>query len=250
MKCDILKFYRLRKAIPMDWIQEISLLSCTDAISTSSAIQIRIKDSRVTLANLKAKQIYSTFVLDKWEKPTAFGKWELDYDVSNDWTNILSLSYSCTRDTRLQAFHYRIVNRILPCRKWLNRLTVVDSDKCLICNEVDDIEHFLFNCPTTRVFWEHLERWWNRLSHCRVSLTIKHILFGIYYDLKYFSEINFVILLAKHYIYIKKHYKEHICFFAFLGTLKYKLSIEEYIHKMNSNLDIFQKKWQNIYDEL
>ena len=251
VKCDILKFYKLRKAIPIDWVHDISMLSSNiTSTSSSTLLQIRIINARSTLTTLKAKHAYNTFVLDKWEKPTAFCKWESCYGVEDDWIHILTLPYSCTRDTRLQAFQYRIINRILPCRKWLNILTVVDSDLCTMCGDVDDIEHFLYLCPTTRVFWEHLEKWWNRLSPCNVTLTLKHILFGIYYDLKYFAEINFIIILAKYYIYIKKHYKEQICFFTFLSHLKYKLMIEEYAHKINNTTEIFQKKWKNIFDEL
>ena len=252
VKCDILKFYRLRKAIPMDWVQAVSeaLGGIVNNTQSNVSLQVRLRHTTAPYTKLKSKEIYNTFVSDKWERPTALSKWEHSYCIDEDWSTVFALPYSCTRDTRLQAFQFRIIHRILPCRKWLHTLTVVDSDLCIICSDVDDIEHFLFSCPTTKMFWDHLEKWWNRLQLCNVSLTLKHIVFGIYYDLSYFAEINFIILLAKHYIYIRKHYRQEICFFAFLNTLKYRLTIEEEIHKMNNTLDTFKKKWQKVYSEL
>ncbi len=253
VRCDILKFYRLRKAIPMDWVHAISDVSCNNVTNTKYTLplQVCLMDTRIEYTKIKAKRVYNTFVIRKLERPTALCKWEQSYDIEEeDWVNIFALPYSCTRETRLQAFQYRIIHRILPCRKWLHTLTVVDSNLCILCNEVDDIEHFLFSCSTTRMFWKHLERWWNRLPLCKVSLTLKHIVFGVYYDLPYFAEVNFIVLLAKHYIYLKKHYEQEICFFAFLGILKHKLTIEEQIHKMNNTLDIFNRKWQIVYSEL
>ena len=114
------------------------------------------------------------------------------------------------------------------------------------CNVIDNIEHYLYFCNFVKQFWDSLERWWNDKSDCQVILSKKHVIFGFYYDLMYFSGINYVILLGKMYIYRQKMIEGSICLDNFLPHLKSKLEIEETICQKNNNFLNFEKKWRAI----
>ena len=104
--------------------------------------------------------------------PTAIEKWNSTYDIcSEDWPEIFRLPYSCTTDTQLQSFQYKILHRIFPCNKWLNIQKVIPSAQCQFCNELDDIEHYLCNCCHIVDFWTELEKWWNLHFFNKVKIT-------------------------------------------------------------------------------
>ncbi len=127
-----------------------------------------------------------------------------------------------------------IIHRYVPCKKWLCNIKVVASDACERCNVQDDIQHFLFACTPVKLFWSQLESWWNNVSNCPVVLTEKHVIFGIYYDLKFFSSINYVLLLGKMYVYRQKMQEKEISCKYFLHELEKKLVIEKSICEKNS----------------
>jgi hypothetical protein len=132
-------------------------------------------------------------------------------------------------------------------------MSISDSNICIKCNETDTIDHYLFSCRQIRDFWIEVEAWWNNNSDCEVTITIKHILLGFFYDLKYFSSINYVVLLGKFYIYRQKMNDGTICLRNFLSLLKYKLDIEKTICQNSDHphtLLHFNTKWSTIYEAL
>ena len=100
------------------------------------------------------------------------------------------------------------------------------------------------------IFWKELENWWNNVSSCPVVLTLNHVIFGIYYDMKYFSGINYVLLLGKMYLCRQKMNGKSLEFSKFLKELKSRLEIEEIICKTNNKAHTFEKKWRNILELL
>ncbi len=181
---------------------------------------------------MKSKHLYSTFVYDKREIPTAEDKWVSKFDISPEcWKVIYKVPYSCMKDTALQSFQYRVLHRVIPCKKWLCVMSLVESELCPRCKSIDTIEHFLYSCPSVKHFWNMLEQWWNLNSPHKAQITEKHVIFGIFYDLKHFSCINYIIILAKYYIYKQSLNEKVIAFNNFLILLKQKLETEENINK-------------------
>ena len=95
-----------------------------------------------------------------------------------------------------------------------------------------------------------VETWWNEVSTCPVMISEKHVIFGIYYDLKYFADINYIILLGKMYIYRQKLNGENVNFNAFLKIIKNRLEIEKAICNNNQNSTQFNKKWTSVLQSL
>ena len=199
--------------------------------------------------NLCLIYLYKCLVLSLYVRPTALERWENIFDIdSNDWPNIFYSPYVSSRETKLQAFQYKVINRIIACNKWLYNIKIATSPDCLRCDDhsVDDIVHYFIECKQLDGFWNRLEQWWNHLSTCKIVITPKHVLFGLYYDNEYFAQINYIILLAKWYIYGQHRKNRSIDFYKFLPYLKCQLSQEEYICSIR-NCNSFETRWKTIY---
>ena len=80
-------------------------------------------------------------------------------------------------------------------------MKVRDDQMCSYCNdEVDYLEHFFFDCPTIKKFWNYFEQYILITIDIQTHLTVGDVLFGIKqhnYGKVKSKRINHVILIAK-----------------------------------------------------
>ncbi len=77
--------------------------------------------------------------------------------------------------------HFRLLQLIIPCNKWLNTTKIKYSDKCNCYDSADDIAHFLIDCPKVIKFRNYWINWWETISGLEIKKNpILHecILFG------------------------------------------------------------------------
>ena len=102
----------------------------------------RARDLRQHLVNRKSLEL------------CAKGFWNRKYSVDLD-KNFWSIAFRATKETRLCALHWKILHNIYPT----NKMKVKENNKCTYCTElVDYIEHFFFEGPVVRDFWQHIEQ--------------------------------------------------------------------------------------------
>ena len=215
----------------------------------SHCLSIISNDNVTSILKVSAKTIYNCFVKLKYVTPTALSKWDVICEPS-DWKSVFKLPYSCSREPYLQALQYRIIHRFLPCNKWLCNISIKNYNTCDRCGTVDTIEHFLYSCQPVRTFWNEVETWWNSVSPNPVVLTEKHVIFGFYYDLPHFENVNYLLILGKMYIYNCNLSENDVYFNTFLLMAKRKLEIEKIICTNNQTLTKFNKKWSCIVENL
>ena len=120
---------------------------------------------------------------------------------------------------------------------------------CSICNDIDDLPHFFFNCNYVKQFWISLTSWINSILNTAYILEAHDILFGIAGRSDLIHVVNFIILHAKFYIYWQRIKDAHELQIASLkNQLKVKLTIEKIISEKN-NPRIFAK-FQPVLDSL
>ena len=253
IKFNFIQLLRLRKAIPSNWVTDI--LANTQLLDNTDIPNLMIGDADniLDVCHTSTKKIYDHLVFKRYVRPTALNKWLGMFEiVEDDWQDIFKLPYLATRETKLQSLQYKIIHRIFPCKKWLHVQTISDTPNCNFCDEeeVDDIIHYFIGCSNLNNLWSHLECWWNRTADYQLTLTPKHIIFGFYYDNVGFSNINYVLLLAKWYVKCQRYHGRQIDFYSFLSVLKQHLLIEKYICTSNNKMHIFNKKWSTICENL
>ena len=104
---------RLKKAIPSHWISEItSNQPEDDTVNPNLAIDI------VNVCHASAKSIYDVLIQNKFVRPTALDRWLETFEIiEDDWKVIFKQPYLSARETKLQSIQYKILHRIIPCRK-------------------------------------------------------------------------------------------------------------------------------------
>ncbi len=71
---------------------------------------------------------------------------------NNIWKRILNLPFSTTRDTNIQSFQFRIINKIIPCNKSLHTIKIKNNAVSNFCDEDEEMLHFFINCKKLKNF--------------------------------------------------------------------------------------------------
>ena len=129
---------------------------------------------------------------------------------------------------------------------------VIDSNQCVHCDDIDTLGHYFAECQVVKVFWKSLKTWFLRTFQFVINFTTLDILLGIpnYDKNNDVTNLNFIILFAKNYIYTCKNNSIPIDFYKFQVNLKTRMIIEEFRSNMYNKSLEFQQKWSVLADSL
>ena len=139
------------------------------------------------------------------DTPTATMFWKNKFNVNID-KYVWNLGKTTTQEIRLRVLHWKILQNIYPTNIMLNKMKVVDSNKCTYCPErIDFIEHFFFSCPSIYPLWRYIEQYCMIQFNISLKLQAEDALLGVKLKNKTLnSKINHIILIAKMAISIFK----------------------------------------------
>ena len=241
VKCNFLEIMQVRHSIPWSWrqlLQEENINSKTETSTDCPALYINLSTKYRDINDIKCKDFYWAIINMKQVTPACVFKWQTIFvgfkDCDPDtWTRIFKMSFNVTRETKLQSFQYKLLNRIIPCNKWLHDVKIKTSNQCSYCDEVDDLVHFFVHCDKINYFWNTFFKWWSTTTGINV-LNIENfeecILFGFPENDNIFQVLNYCILLAKYYIYCNRLFANNrLDMYQYQVILKQRLAIEKYI---------------------
>ena len=82
-------------------------------------------------------------------------------------------------ETYLRDFQNKQPNYIICTNILLKKLGKVDSDVCSFCNFLtEDLEHLLFVCPLSKVFWDDFRLFWYDVMKEDITLSLKDVIVG------------------------------------------------------------------------
>ena len=111
--------------------------------------------------------------------PCAKGFWNRKFGLEID-EHIWSIPSLVTKETRPRVLQWKILHNIYPTNISLCKMKVRDDQMCSYCNDVVDyIEHFFFDCPTIKKFWNYTEQYILITFDIQTHLTVVDVLFGI-----------------------------------------------------------------------
>ena len=205
--------------------------------------------NQVIKANQTNKFVYHSLMEKK--APTdnkSEQKWTEQFRDDNlKWKNIYTNRLSATKETKLQNFQYKFLMRIIPTNKFLLKCNIAMSALCDFCTmEIETINHLFWECLYVQQFWTELS---NLLKNCNIDITfsLRTITFGITQRINNpnIQVKNFIILLAKYFIFKSKCQKLPLSLIHFKSYLKQRLKVEKQIHLMKDKLTQFERKWNN-----
>ena len=143
---------------------------------------ILINDILIPILEASSKHIYRSFLTKKQTTPIAKDREKLSakyHHLTIDWKRVYLLSCRTTLETKLREFQFKILNRIVFTNEKLFRFDMAESDKCALCQtEVESIEHLLFSCKISSVFWKHVLYWLRDNNIIVESLKGEDIIIG------------------------------------------------------------------------
>lgn len=200
--CTFLDALRLRLGIPLQWR---SALTPDFAGDTTQVFEACFRSGATLPINTtSARRLFSEIIPNKRGIIRSQNTWNatIDVDGQSEWREIYLRPFSTTRETKLQSFRYRLNHRLITCNRLLLRYRIKESDLCSICDQQDTLEHFFFQCPSTRRFWALVFQWIKSASNLELDkLSIKEILLGVPADFPQAKKINFFLLTSRFFIH-------------------------------------------------
>ena len=106
----------------------------------------------------KSKMIYKHFIEKQSTHSNSMSK-KLDdilgQNISHD--EVFKKKLMDIKEIKLKEFNYKMLFDILPCNYNLKKWKLKESDRCDVCNEVQNVRHLLFECKYVKTLWETIE---------------------------------------------------------------------------------------------
>ena len=246
-----MQYNSIKSAIPSEWKQKLkincNIQKITETLQKETTPEVKINGKLVKITELTTKKIYQTLIKRKIQEGVNIEKWISRFPVLGtiDWSVIYKHAFNTTTEPYLQSFQYKIIQGILNCNYNLKKWTILESNKCLYCEEIDTIEHRLYACEQSKLFWKRVQIWMRDNLEVSFPLTVCEVLFGINMNSgdQNIKVINFIILLGKWYINNTKQNEKPLYFFDFLTLLQNKIIAIVHGNKIQCRNTA---EWQNI----
>ena len=116
-------------------------------------VNIANLDQIIPIDKFTPKTFRSIITKDKYSTPCSSHFWRHRYNYTVDKHN-WSLAHNATKEERLRLLHWKILHNIYPTNILLKKMKIRDNDLCSLCYEIDYIEHFFLELPTSQTFLE------------------------------------------------------------------------------------------------
>jgi len=196
--------------------------------------------SPIYKAMLTPEQTYNG--LNKWIKSTEISK--------EDWIDSFLKLIVTTNDPKLRWLHFRILHNILTTNRSVSKFIQHQTDLCSFCNlKSETIVHLFWECPETKRFWKELQNIFN--NRCLHSFNFKFtknlVFFGHCETIATDKICDFIILMAKFFIYRCKVQGINLNVKLFIKELYNRYSIEMIISKNKNQCKCDWAPYQNIF---
>lgn len=153
-----------------------------------------------------------------------------------------------TRNTHLQTFHYRIVNRIISTNTFLFRIGKGETPLCTFCNSNDEtLYHILWDCSTIQNYLKDIT-FFKETYNITINFTVEGWFFPRVSEQ---SRLNILIItIIKLVIFRSKYKKQPPSIEHFHSLLKLEAENEETCAIRKNAFDKFLQKWENMYEKL
>jgi hypothetical protein len=253
LESNFLNILQLRQSIPLVWR---GLLNVANFVTFEDINGLFIDGHFRTLSQLEGRHIYWTlFDQLKYEDPRCIKKWEDFFQISPEqhsyqvWQAIFQIPFLTCTEPYLQSFQYRLIHRITPCNHWLHSMSITESPNCLLCQTDDTIIHYFIECGSVVDFWTAVGDWLSNLYRVQLNLDVPTILFGSNKTYDWTNQFNYIIIVAKFYLYQSKSVKKHrINFYKFLALLKENLHLKYLYQAKENKVKTFEKQWGHLYE--
>jgi len=247
-----MEYNSLVSAIPSPWSHCIKNSGVRGVVKKDHLI-VKLDKVYKNVSDLKCRDYYSYIICKKKSTPTCISRREILYnDMKFDWSGIYSCAFQNTRETILQSFQYKVLNRFVPCNANLFKWKKADTKLCTYCGSVDTIEHFLYECNSTKCLWDTFFDWWYAALKTNIHCSMIDIIFGIANPENniIIKVLNFCIIFVKYFVYCTKVNSQVLNLTRLKCGLKYRILCEKCILFQQNNCKEYYEVWHPLLQGL
>ena len=161
------------------------------------------------------------------------------------WPVIYIICNKIIQDDTIIWFQYKILYNILSTRSYLYKLKHLDSDLCGLCREsVETILHLFTECPKANALWENVRQWLFSKIHIQIEIRNTLKIFGYLIQDQNFCPLNFILLIARKYIFWCSQKKTDPEPDLLKTEIKMKYIKQEHLSRIMFSESEFSKKWK------
>ena len=152
------------------------------------------------------------------------------------WNYCYTFTASIKNDNKIKWQQYQIVRNCQFTNKRVHKFKNNISPLCTYYGLAEEtISHLYFDCNHVSNFWLEIHGWLGSIN-INFPLSINNVLFG-YKQENFDSEVNYLFLLGKRYVWTNKFKDTELSVAAFKNFLKHKLEelrdSYDYLNKSN-----------------
>jgi len=173
-------------------------------------------------------------------------KWIENLDIMEEfeWDQIHNNNFTCTIETQLRAFYFKIFHRAVCTNQFLHKIGRAVSPNCHFCDESpESLLHLLCDCRKISPLWDDLCFYINNVTNNSFIFSKFDKMFGIVDESEHDKCITFLFLCLKFYIHRCRFQQSTPNFRAFFAFIKMKCKVEFQIAEKNNKLNQHFKKW-------
>jgi len=229
---DTLAHNSLISAIPPSWKNAIKNVTINpEAIHFDELPHFHINGKPIPITLLNNKSIYWSLIKQKTKPPISKNIWSSLFNINESkWSFIFKIPYEVTYETQIQSFIYKIILRIFPCNWYVSKFDPNVDEICSFCSEAtDDLCHYFYDCRLCVHFWNSVKDWLRHrfnIGNIDEYINKQSVILGLFSSVENVSAVNFILLYAKWFIYLKKN------------NNVYRIDIQEFLNLLRSKLEI------------
>ena len=177
----------------------------THLFECGKAPYVNIKDNRhilfkgnrfVNKLNIKSSFFYNILVENKFIKPITENVWTEKFDIPKSlWKRIYLFKVAKISDKQISEFNYKLLHKLLNNNLNVSKWNPNVQKYCENCGEIENIEHLIYTCRTSKKIWENINDIFN------LDITWKHIVIGFYDETNPSEALNIFISFVTLKIY-------------------------------------------------
>jgi len=237
------QYYQLIHAIPKTWKERLKETHAFDLSKyqfLDHVFTILGNKNRNTLLReilVKNVSVFPDKICVKWNNSIP--------NHGQEWSNVFSIAFKCAIDSKTRNFHFKFLHRIIATNDFLYKIGISESNECGFCNEdIETLEHLFFRCNPVKTFWTDLLNWINLKTHIDIDYSKEVIFFGFKLSNPPLA-VNYIILLAKQFIWKCKLYNKLPKMNVFIRNIDMFIKIENVIATNKNKLSSHFIKWND-----
>ena len=182
-KCTaIFDYVKLKKAIPLVWIDQISdevLNSYTRQENTFDIPRLIVAKGVKCITELSSKTLYNLIPSRNALTNTCSLYWENKVNFQVDWASVFKHNLVHITENKLREFNLKLLYNLLPVRSNLFKWGLISDELCPNCKVKENTVHAFVECKLNKRFLTYVERILQGIHQAptvTISINILHLL--------------------------------------------------------------------------